>query len=110
MKIKSSEEKYYLEISGKGLITSLGLKTMRRSKKKKKARYYITTVSLKDIYRIIKKFEKLTSEGYVQKRSRQVPTDSYFYLERQLDKCMMRLNSHVGPVRTQIDSTENIPN
>ena len=44
MKIISSEPKYYLVISGKGLLTSLGLKTIRGSKKKKKARYAITNV------------------------------------------------------------------
>ena len=36
--------------------------------------------------------------------------ESYFYLSRQIAKCMMRFNSHVGPVRTQITSTQNIPN
>ena len=36
MKITSSEPKYYLVISGKGLITSLGIKTIRRSKNLKR--------------------------------------------------------------------------
>ena len=36
MKISSSEPKYYLGGSGKGLITSLGLNTIIRSKKIKK--------------------------------------------------------------------------
>ena len=35
MKFTSSDPKYYLEISGKGFISSLGLKTIVRSKKKK---------------------------------------------------------------------------
>ena len=65
---------------------------------------------MKDITNIIKEFEKLCYEGYFHKRSKYVPTDSYFYLERQLDKFMMRLNSHVVPVRTQMTSTQNIPN
>ena len=34
IKITSSELKYYLGISGKGLITSMGLKTIVRSKRK----------------------------------------------------------------------------
>ena len=65
IKITSSEPNDYLGISGKGLITYLGLKIIRRSKKKKKARCAITNVSLKDISNIIKKFEKLTYESYV---------------------------------------------
>ena len=53
MSITSSEPKDYLEISGKGLITSLGINTIGRSKKKK-ARYVITKVGMKDLYNIVK--------------------------------------------------------
>ena len=42
MKIFSSEQKDYLGIPGKGFLTYLGLKTIRRSKKKKKSRFAIT--------------------------------------------------------------------
>ena len=49
MKITSSEPKDYLVISGKGLITSLGINTNVRLKKNKKARYEITNVSMKDL-------------------------------------------------------------
>ena len=59
MKIISLEPKEYLGISGKGLIFSLGLKTIVRSKKNKKARYDITNVSMKDISKMIKEFENL---------------------------------------------------
>ena len=41
MKITSSEPKYYLGRSGKGFITSLGLNTIRISKKIKNARFAI---------------------------------------------------------------------
>ena len=44
--------------------------------------YNITNVSLKDISKIIKEFKDLYYEGYVQKRSKHVPTDSEFYLTR----------------------------
>ena len=54
MKITSSESKEKLEISGKGLITSLGFKTKARSHKYKKARYDIRNVSKNDISRIIR--------------------------------------------------------
>ena len=63
----SSEPKDYLGILVKGLITSLGIKTKVRSKKKK-ARYEITNVSMKDFPNMIKKFEKLPYEGYARKR------------------------------------------
>ena len=60
------------------LITSLGIKTIRRSQEKKKARYGIPNVSMMDIYKIIKEYEKFPNKGYVRKRSKNVPTDSYF--------------------------------
>ena len=67
-------------------------------------------MSLKDISKIIKEFEKFPYEGYVQKRSKHEPTDSCLYLSRQISKCMMRLNSHVGPVRMQRTNTQKINN
>ena len=36
--------------------------------------------------------------------------DSYFYPERQLVECMIRFNIRVGPVRTQMTSTERMNN
>ena len=72
MKITSSEPKAYFGIPEKGLITSLGIKTMRRSKKIKKAGFAISNVSLKDIYKIIKESLYLPHEGYVSKRSKHV--------------------------------------
>ena len=97
-------------ISEKGLVTSMVLKTIRRSKKNKKSRYAITNVSLKDISNIIKEFEKLPYEGYLQKSSKYVTTDGFFYISRQIDKCMVRLNFPVGPVRTQMTNTQKMNN
>ena len=48
MKITSLEPKDYLGRSGKWLINSMGLKTIVKSKKKK-ARYAIVNVSMKDL-------------------------------------------------------------
>ena len=76
MKITSSERKYYLVISGKGLITYLGLKTIRRSNKNKKGMYAITDAIMKDTSNIIKEVEKLSHEGYLRKRPKYEPTDS----------------------------------
>ena len=47
-------------------------------------------------------------EGYASNRFKQMPTDSYFYLERQLAKFMMS-NLH-GLVRRQNTSTQNMSN
>ena len=67
---------------------------------------------MKDLSKIIKDFEKLPYKGYVHNRPKHEPTDSYFYLSSQLDKCMMRadaFNFHVEPVRTKITGTQQIP-
>ena len=85
------------------------LKTIGRSKKKNKARYDITDVILKDISKIIKEFEKLLYQGYVRKRTKHEPTDSYLYLARYIHKCMMRahnLNLYVHSVITEMTSTQ----
>ena len=76
MKITSSGPKYYLVISGKELITYLGLKTIGRSKKNKKERYAITNVSKKNHLNIIKEVKKIPYEGYVWKSPKHEPTDS----------------------------------
>ena len=70
------EPKDYLGRSGKRLITSMGLKTNVRPKENKNSRYAITNVSMMDISKIIKEFEKIPYKGYVRKRPKQEPTDS----------------------------------
>ena len=67
---------------------------------------------MKDFSNFIKEFEKLPYKGYVRKRPKHEPTDSYYYLERHIDKCMMRadaLNSHVYPVKKEMPSAKHIP-
>ena len=110
MEITYSEPKDYVVRSVKGLIASLVIKTIRGSKKIKKARLSITNVSLKDIYNIIKKFEDFPYEGYVRKRSTHMPTYSYLYPSRDLSKCIMIFNIRVFPVRNQIINTQNMNN
>ena len=75
MKIASSESKEKLEISGKGLITSLSFKAKVRPHKYKKARYTIRNFNKKDLSEIIKEFEKLSYESYYKKRPKHEPTD-----------------------------------
>ena len=58
---------------------------------------------MKDVSKIIKEFEKLPYKGCVQKIPKNEPTDSYFYISRQISKCMIRadaFNFHVDPVIT----------
>ena len=96
----------------KGFITYLGLKDKARPNKCKKARYAIGNFSKKDISKIIREFEKLPYESYERKSPKHECTDSYFYLARQIAKCIMRddsLNLHVYPVRTEMTATELIP-
>ena len=93
------------------MITSLGLNTFLRSKKKVKSSYTISNVSMKDILNIIKEFDKLPYKGYVRERPKHEPTNSYFHTAKQLDKCLMRddaFNSRVDPVRTEITGTKHI--
>ena len=61
---------------------------------------------------IIREFEKLHYKRYERRRPKYEPTDSYFYLARQLAKCMMRadsLNLHVYPVIMEMDDMKHIP-
>ena len=76
MNITSSEPEFNLERSGKGLITSLVIKTILRSNKNKIERYVISNASMKDLSKIIKEFEKLPFNGYAQKSTKHEPTDS----------------------------------
>ena len=82
MKITSSESKRKLDISGKGLITSLSFKTKARLQKYKKATHAIRNVSKKDLSKIIREFEKFEILSSETKRPKHEPTDSYFYLAR----------------------------
>ena len=103
--ITSSKLKDNLVRSGKGLITSLGLKIKARPKKCKKSRYAIKKISKNNLSKIIKEFDKLPYKGYKRKRTKHEPPDSYFYPAIQLAKCMIRadaLNSHVYPVITEM--------
>ena len=112
MRITYLEPKDYLVGSVKGLITYLGLKTNVSSKKYKNASYDITNVSMKDLSKVIRKFEKLPYKGYERKRPKHEPTDIYFYLARQIAKFMMRadfLNLHIDPVRMEMTGIQQIP-
>ena len=75
------------------MITSLGFKAKVSPQKYKKASYAIRTVSKKYLSKIIKEFETFERPPYEKKRPKYEPTESYFYIARQLSKCMMRSNN-----------------
>ena len=76
MKITYSDPKDYLERPGKWLITSLGLRAKARQKNAKKASYAITNVSIRDLSKIIREFEKLTYKIYGRRMPKYEPTDN----------------------------------
>ena len=78
MRITFSEPKDNLGISGKELITSLGLKDKTSPKKYKKERYAIGNFSMKDLSKIIREFEKLSYKSYERRRPKHDPTGSNF--------------------------------
>ena len=82
MRITSSKPTYNLGRSGKGFITSLGIKSKTRPNKYKKARFAIGNVSKNDLSKIIREFEKLPYKSYEKRRPNHELTDSYFYLAR----------------------------
>ena len=89
------------------MITSLGFKAKARLHKYKKARYAIRNVSKKDLYKILREFGKFGKLPYEKKRIKHEPTDSYFYLARQLAKCNMisdTLNWRDHGVYTEINA------
>ena len=111
MIITSSEPKCSLGISGKGVIKSLGIKAKARPKRHKKSRYAIENVSMKDLSKTIRGFETLPYKCYGRRRPKENPTDSYFYLSRQVAKCMMRddeINLHVYSIRSEMTSKKQI--
>ena len=109
MRITYSASKVKLGRSGKGLITSLVLKSKKRPKKYKNSRYAVVNVSKKDHSRFIREFENFPYEIYDKKRPKHEPSGIYFYLGRHLAKCMMRadaLKSDSFPVITEMTGTK----
>ena len=72
----SSESKGKLGESGKGLVTALAFKTKVRLPKYKKARYAIRNVSMKDLSKIIKEFEKIGTLPYEKNMPKHESTPS----------------------------------
>ena len=84
------------------MVTALAFKTKVRFPKYKKARYAIVNVSEKDISKIIRGLQKFEKLSYEKKRPKHEPTDCYFYLARQLAKCIMRPKTSIGTITAVI--------
>ena len=112
METTSSDSKIKFGRSVKGLVTALTLKTKVRSKKLKKARYAIGNVSMKDLSKIIKEFEKIVKVPYVKRIPKHEPTSSYYYLFGCIADCMLRSdedNQHVqGGYTKETDLSSNV--
>ena len=84
METTSSESKVKLEISGKGLVTALDIKTKVKSQKYKKARYAIVNVSMKDLSNKTKEFEKFVKVTYVKRIPKYEPKQNSYEIGRVL--------------------------
>ena len=67
-----------MEISGKGLIISLGFKAKVRPHKLKEARCDIVNISKKDLSKIIQEIENLPYETYEKEKPKNEPTEVNF--------------------------------
>ena len=76
------------------MVTALDLNTKARSEKYKKSRYAIGNVSMKDLSKKIKEFEKFVKIPHFKKEPKHEPTLSYLHLVECLRKCMMRSGEH----------------
>ena len=75
-RITYSDPKANLGRSGKGLITSLGLKAKESPKKYKNTRYAIINVSMENLSKIMREFDKLPYKIYERRNPKHEPTDS----------------------------------
>ena len=73
----------------KGVDYLAGFQDQSKVEKIKKEGYATGNVSNNELSKIIKEFEKIDKLPYEKKRPKHEPTDNYFYLEKQLVKCMM---------------------
>ena len=70
-----SESRDYMRILGKGLTTSLALRT-KIPNKKRKARFYITDITNHYFSKLLKKFNNSPYLGYKSKRVHNEPTEA----------------------------------
>ena len=67
---------------------------------------------MKDLLKIIREFENFPYKNNEIRRPKHDATESYFYLARQIEECIVRsdaLNLHIYPVRTEMTGMDHIP-
>ena len=76
-----------MEIPGKGLTTSLDLRT-KNSNKKQKSRSAITDINNKDFSKLLKKFKNSPYIGWKSKQVYNKPNEAYFFLIKHITNIM----------------------
>ena len=89
--VASSESRDYMVRSGKGLTTSLTLRT-KRPNKKQKARTAITDITNQYFRKLIKYFSNFPYLGYKEKQVHNEPTEAYFFLIKHIYKLIKSKN------------------
>ena len=85
---------------GKGLTTSLYLRS-KVPNKKQKARFSITDITEQDFRKLIKKFDNSPYLGLSSKHVHNEPTDDYFLLNKNINKLIKidrRIQLHIKVV------------
>ena len=79
-------------IPGKGLTTSMDLRT--KSSKIKKVMFDITDITNQDFRKFLKKFNNSPYLGYKSKNIHNEPSETYIFLIKQITK-LMKSERHV---------------
>ena len=71
-------------ISGKGMNNSLTISTKNSPKSKQKEKFDIADVFLQSFVKILEEFKDLPYQGYMINYVKNKPTDTYYFLVKQL--------------------------
>ena len=96
-------------IPGKGLTTSLALRT-KTPNNKQKARISIIDITYQDFRKLIREFKNSPYLGYKKKQVHNEPTEDYFLLIRQVSKTI-KSKKHVRlctkGVKSDVETKKN---
>ena len=95
-----------MEIPGKGMNTSLALRT-KRWNKKQKSRFVIIGNNNQYFRKLLKKFNNSPYLGYKNKQVHNEPTEAYPFLIKHISK-LIKSYSHVQPNFVKLDVNETI--
>ena len=103
-KVASSGPSDYVGRSGRGLTTSLNIRSRRMSKNKQKARNTNICVAIQTFVEILEEFKDVYYTGYSRKKAKNQPTKSYYFLVKQISK-LLKSNKQVL-IRTKREKSE----